>query len=33
VHRLPRNFDEALTAATARLAAMNSVWSVEESKQ
>ena len=27
VHRLPRNFDEALAAASARLATMNTIWS------
>jgi WD40 repeat protein len=27
VHRLPRNFDEALAAARARLTALNTIWS------
>jgi WD40 repeat protein len=32
VHRLPRNFDEALTAATARLATLNDIWTPEGSR-
>jgi hypothetical protein len=27
VHKLPRNFDEALAAASARLTALNTTWS------
>ena len=29
VHQIPHNFEEALSAATARLAALNTLWSAE----